>query len=186
MLQIDYRPEASARLQALAARVAAAGNGSAFLMRWGTAVRKAAVQTCLARGGRRFWRQIGRSIAVTTRGGGVEVAANHVAAAQKQFGGAIKARGRAAGGADWLHIPVDPRAEGVPPGRFALGGTKLAWVINRSTQRGVCGLRRPDGSIDVLYALRKKTAEQRPQPFMPSPRQAAEMGVSEALRFLTR
>lgn len=176
-VQVDT---ATPMLKALAGRIRAVGGGGAFTMRWGAAVRLEAQRRCLSKGGRSFWRDVARSIVVVpVPGGSARVEARHVASAQKQYGGPIRARGRAAGGSDYLTIPIDPMAEGRRARSFALGGVGLF----RAPGTNVLGYAER-GVFYGLYALVKKTRPQRADPFMPAGSEMLRMGQREALRML--
>ena len=169
---------ATPRLRDLAGRIRGRGQTMAFLMVWGARVRKTAIANALAKGGRRFWRDMARSINLENEGGSVYVKASHVAAAQKQYGGVIRAKGKAAGGADCLTIPIAPEAKGQRASKFALAGRKL-FCLGR-----VLGYSEDSGEFHPLYALAKQTKPQRAQPFFPTEDEDLAMGLEEAERFL--
>lgn len=179
---------ATPRLHRLAMAIQTPENRRRFLMRWGARVRKLAIDNALAKGGRRFWREIARSInleEISTEGG-VLVGAAHVAAAQKQYGGIIKAKGKAAGGADALTIPISDESRGHRAAKFVLAGRRLFAIgmDRRSGDRGVLGYEEDD-SFHPLYALRRQTRYQRPDPFFPSAGQVSDIGATEAQAVLS-
>lgn len=170
---------ATPRLRALARRFTGA-QGARFLMRWGARVRVEAQTRAIAKGGRRFWRDVARSIDLRLVGDRVQVGAYHVAARQKQEGGPIRAKGKAAGGADWLTIPISEEAEGQRAAKFALAGITLY------ARRGLLGYDSASafGVFTPLYALRRETAPQDPEPFFPFDDEVADMGADEAVRMI--
>jgi len=152
----------------------------AFLMRWGATVRKRAMENALAKGGRRLWRDIARSVNVQAIGpNGVQVGASHVAAAQKQYGGIIRAKGKAAGGADFLTIPIAPEAEGQFASKFALAGRKL-FVFPNSNLLGYMD----EESFHPLFALVRQTKPQRASPWWPEPEFIEARGIEQAKALL--
>jgi hypothetical protein len=156
------------------------------LLTWAARVLKEAIQRCLAKGGRRLWRQIARSIKAERDGAAMRVEATHVAAAQKQFGGSISAPGKLSPRpAKLLAIPVDASVDGVPAYRYIAGKGRenVSIIINPRTQKGVIGIG-PRDNLTVLYALTKQTRPQRPDPFMPAETEIDEMGIEEAVRML--
>lgn len=168
----------------MAGRIQGAGNEARFVMRWGTRIRKMAIETAIGKGGRSFWRKLARSINLVQQGQGATVEATHVAAAQKQFGGPIRAKGKSAGGADALTIPLPGSgAEGKTAARFSLGGKRL-FALGMDDGAGVLGYTEGDAFIP-LFALVRQTRPQRPDPFFPDNREVAQVGEEEALAFLS-
>ena len=156
-----------------------------FLMRWGATIRKRAMENARAKGGRRMWRDIARSVNIkAVDANSVDVSASHVAAAQKQFGGKIRARGKAAGGSDFLTIPVAPEAEGQYAGKFALPtarhpdgtGSHALFVFPNSNLLGYMD----EGSFHALFALVRETKRQRPDPWWPESDYIEEQGIQQA------
>lgn len=160
-----------------------------FLMRWGATIRRQAILNALGKGGRKLWRDIARSVNVrAVSADAVEVGSDHVAAAQKQFGGPIKAKGKAAGGSDYLTIPVAPEAEEQSASAFALptamhpeghGGHAL-FVFPNSNLLGYA----EDGGFHPLFALVKQTKPQRAEPWWPESAFIEDRGVEEAKKLL--
>lgn len=177
---------ATPRLKRLAGRLQGRGRGDAFLQRWAVLVRREAVNRALAKGGRRFWKDVARSVHIVTKVGAMAVEARHRAAAQKQYGGKIEARGKGPGGARFLAIPVSPDVEGSTARRFVLGYglDNVRFVINQRTGTGVLGLPLGGDEIDVKFALTEETKPQRPDPFFPEDDEIAAMGEDEAIRMI--
>jgi hypothetical protein len=173
---------ATPRFRAIAGRLQGSGQGDKFLMRWGARVRKVAIERAVAKGGRKLWRQIARSINLQQSGGSVTVGASHVAAAQKQFGGVIRAKGKAAGGADALTIPIAPEAEGQSAAKFALSGKQL-FALGMEDGSGVLGYTE-DNTFHPLFALVRQTRPIPADPFFPSDEESLEMGEEEGLRLI--
>jgi len=119
------RDTLSPTLRRLTRRLGSPADRARFTMRWGTRIRKIAIENAIAKGGRKFWRAVARSINLERKGDEVTVGAHHVAAAQKQYGGSIKAKGKAAGGANALTIPIADEAEGQTAAKFMAAGKKL-------------------------------------------------------------
>jgi len=151
-----------------------------FLISWGAQIRKRAILNARAKGGRKLWREIANSVNLKrVTDNEVEVKATHRAAAQKQFGGKIRARGKAAGGADALTIPIAPEAEGQSAAKFALAGLHL-FVFPNSNLLGYM----EEDSFYPLFALVKETKPQRADPWWPEPEFVEDQGVKEAERML--
>jgi len=152
-----------------------------FLLAWGRAVAVQAQRNALAKGGRRLWRDLARSVNVRTLGpDGVEVFSSHVAAAQKQFGGPIEAPGKGPGshGASMLTIPIrGSRAEGKTVAEFEAGGDKLFVLGKQDGERGgiLCATG-ADGAPEHLFILTKRTKPQRAQPWFPDDKTIADIG----------
>lgn len=177
---------ATPRLRWLMGRLQAGGQ-QRFLLNWAVAVRKQAITECLSKGGRRFWREMARSIQVEQSSGAMVVEAKHRAAAQKQYGGVIAAKGKAAGGSDYLTIPIEgSEAEGKDAGKFALGGYELFALGMKDDNRGVLGYTGKDGEFVPLFVLVPKTKPQKADPFFPDDHTVAEFGVEEAMHILNR
>jgi hypothetical protein len=113
-------------LSRLAGSIQGSGNMARFLMQWGARVRRQSILNARAKGGRRFWKDIARAINLEPSAGVITVVCRHVAAAQKQFGGVIEAKGKAAGGADYLTIPIADEAEGQTAAKFT---AEDAWQL---------------------------------------------------------
>lgn len=151
-----------------------------FLKGWGAKIRKQAILNARAKGGRRLWREISNAVDIqSVNANAVDVRATHAAAAQKQYGGKIRARGKAAGGADYLTIPIAPEAEGQSAAKFALGGRNL-FVFPNSNLLGYM----EEDSFHPLFALVKETRPQRADPWWPTDDFIEEQGIKEAQKVL--
>lgn len=176
----------SPKLKWLMGKIQSGGAQAKFLMIWGTRIRKKAILTANGKGGKKFWKEIARSVNIREASAtGLLVAADHVAAAQKQFGGVIRAKGKAGGGADALTIPISEEAEGRRAADFALSGYKLFALGMEDDGEGVLGYEDEGGIFEPLFALRKATKFQKPDPWFPTEKQVAQMGEEEAVRLLT-
>lgn len=139
---------------------------------FGTLVKREAQRSARSKGGRRFWLQIAdRTRVAEVSAAGVTVVNDHVAAAQKQFGGPIEARNR-----KYLTIPVNALARGRRASEF----TQDLHVVR--TGRGASLLGYDEGKGErrhfvALYALVKKTRPQRPDPFWPDEARARELAL---------
>lgn len=161
---------------------------SGFLLGWGRAVAVQAQRNALAKGGRRFWRELARSVNVRAlSSAGVEVASDHVAAAQKQYGGAIEAPGKGPGshGARALTIPIPgSEAEGKTVADFVLGSPKLFVLGKKDGERaGVLGFSE-GGVFHALFILRKRTKRIAAEPWFPDDAKALETGDKLAAKRL--
>jgi hypothetical protein len=150
-----------------------------LLMSWGARIRREAQRRAIAKGGRRFWREIARSIMLVPKSRMVTVEARHRAAAQKQYGGVIRAKGKGGGGADALTIPISPESEGLRAANFTAAGLKLFRVGN------ALGYSK-DGQFQPLFALVRQTKPQRPDPFFPDEDEMVDIGEQETMRVLAR
>jgi hypothetical protein len=176
------------RLRALVTRLRDQGQGGDFALRWAVRVRLEAMKRAIGKGGRRFWRDLARSIFAERDGGSAAVVgASHPAAAQKQYGGRIHAKGKSGGGADVLTIPLDsaPEARGRRAKEFSLSGLKL-FALGMEDGRGVLGYTDKDGEFKALYALVRQTKRQTADPFMPSESEISDYGLDEAQRLIER
>jgi len=155
----------------------ARGKGGVMLRSWGIAVLNKSQQNCERKGGRSFWRQVARSLRLRKDGGAVQVEATHVAAAQKQHGGMIEAKGKAGGGADALTIPISEEARDRTAGDFEAAGLDLfALGMDDGDESGVLGYDEGDGFVPLFALRRRLKEEQKPDPFMPDERRTAEIG----------
>jgi len=174
------RDTLSPTLRRLTRRLGSPADRARFTMRWGTRIRKIAIENAIAKGGRKFWRAVARSINLERKGDEVTVGAHHVAAAQKQYGGSIKAKGKAAGGANALTIPIADEAEGQTAAKFMAAGKKL-FAISKTLggDRGVLGYSE-GGEFKPLFALRRETKDIPADPFFPKPDEIISVGIEEA------
>lgn len=158
---------------------------SRFLLRWAVATRSTAMKNAMAKGGRRLWRAIARSVEVREQTlDGVSVSATHPAAAQKQFGGVIEAPGKGpwAKGAGALTIPIPgTRAEGRMAGEFG----ELV-LIQRSGGKAPLLVKPAKGRADFepLFVLVKRTRRQSADPWWPSQEETNQTGLLLAGRML--
>ena len=161
-----------------------------FVLAWGRGVATQAQRNARAKGGRRFWNELARSVDVKAIGAeGVEVFSTHVAAAQKQFGGVIEAPGQGPGshGAKALTIPLQgTAAEGKTIGDFVTGGHKL-FVLGKQDRDhgGVLGYSE-DGTFHPLFVLLKRTKPQRAEPWFPTAEETLKIGTDMADKRLAR
>lgn len=174
------RAELDRDLVSLARRL---GNVRNPLMRWGQRTAKTARENARAKGGRRFWFEVARSVSVRTVGAeAVSVATDHVAAAQKQYGGMIEAKNAKA-----LTIPVSEEAKGRRASEFEGGGRKLFVLPSQSGDPSAIGVLGydDDGTFHGLFALRRRLkAPQRAEPWWPTVAEVAEFGRAEFARWI--
>jgi len=179
---------ATPRFRKLAGRIQARGGQARFVMRWGARIRKTGQERAIAKGGKKFWRDVARSINLVDQGRSASVEATHVAAAQKQYGGPIIAKGKASGGADYLTIPIEgSEAEGHSAKDFSHSSTERLFALFGSTGRGVLGYTEVDSKEFVpLFALVPYTEDQKPDPFMPDEDETLSIGQEEAEEMVKR
>jgi hypothetical protein len=137
-----------------------------LVLAWAILVQNEAARNARAKGGKRFWRDLAKTIhAVSTGTTSAQVQVDHVAAAQKERGGPIEAKNAA-----MLTIPVKgSEAEGRRASEFP-----ELFRIGRML------VRKEGGVIEPLFWLVKKTKRQRPDPFMPQPARIAELAEQMA------
>lgn len=150
-----------------------------FVLAWGRGVALQAQRNALAKGGRRFWRALARSVNVRqVSPAGVEVASDHVAAAQKQFGGPIEAPGKGPGShnAKFLTIPIPgSSAEGRMAGEFG-NLFVLGKQDDPNGRGGVLARAGAGGEVEPLFILVRRTKPQRPDPWFPDEKATLVIG----------
>lgn len=168
---------------------------SAFLLQWGVGTKAKAQTNAIAKGGRRLWREIARSVAVDqVSNDGVRVRATHPAAGHKHKGGPIEAPGKGpwAKGAQSLAIPLSGSpAEGRMPGEFKgmfrLPGTNVLAIKATNAMRDRSGryIRRDKANpIVAMFVLVKKTKPQRANPWWPENAYVNRLGLKLAAQML--
>lgn len=152
-----------------------------LLLVWAQAGAKRARTKARAKGGRRFWAELARSVNVrSVSSKRVSVYTSHVAAAQKEFGGEIRPKNAKA-----LTIPITEEARGKRASEFESGGRDL-FVLDRDSGDTVGILGYSEGeSFHPLFVLRTRVVQQ-PDPWWITEREAAEIGLDEARRFVQR
>jgi len=140
---------------------------------WGQGVARMAKQNARQHPGR-FWREIADSVKLFAVDEYTQIVeTDHVAAAQKQFGGDIRPKNKRA-----LTIPVADEAKGKKASDFELGGRPLfvmrsARVKDQDTV-GVLGYS-AGGEFHPLFVLRTKV-HQEPEPWWPT--EAEVIGIA--------
>ena len=164
---------------ALARFVAGLDNPRAFLLAWAQRTAKRARNNARSKGGRRFWTDMARSVRVAAVSAtAVSVHTHHVAAAQKEFGGDIRPKNAKA-----LTIPVTEEARARRASEFEFGGRRL-FVLDRAAGDTIGLLGYGDtGGFHALFVLRSRVS-QAPDPWWPSARTVARLGIEEASRFV--
>lgn len=155
-------------------------NKSGFVKVWANSAAMEARESARKKGGRRWWRDLARSVQVRSVGPeSAEVSSNQVGAVIKQYGGVIRpVRARV------LTIPIAPEAKGKRayemdrPDRplFRLAGTRL---LGYSTGRG------KNQRFKALYVLAPK-AVQKPDPWFPDNARVMSLGEREAMSILEK
>lgn len=148
-----------------------------LVLAWAIRVRDEAKRIARGKGGTRFWAQVPRTIHAVPRGtSAARVQVDHVAAAQKEFGGPIVAKpGKA------LTIPLNATAKRKRAREFRdlfiLPGTNL--LMRHVGPRS-------NGELVAMYLLVKRTRPQRPDPFMPNETKIASLGEELAAAHLAK
>lgn len=143
---------------------------------WSGRIARKAQANALAKGGRNFWREIARDVRVfSVSNDGAVVGCSHVAAAQKQFGGTIRAKNAGA-----LTIPIAPEAKGRRASEFLTADRKL-FVLPGSN--GVLGYADTSG-FHALYVLRASVT-QKADPWWPTDAEIEAEGLRAANAWLS-
>ena len=136
---------------------------------FGTLVKREVQRNCREKGGRHFWREVADATRVASvSDSGVTVVNEHVAAAQKQYGGPISAKNAKA-----LTIPISSLARGKRAGEFP----QRLFAIKGEDGRRILGYNKGRGKkrqFVPLYALVKRV-NQKPEPFWPDEAKAREL-----------
>lgn len=164
----------------LAKLVSMVRNKAGFVKVWANSAAMEARENARKKGGRRWWRDLARSVQVRNIGEmQAEVSSNQVGAVIKQYGGVIRpVRARV------LTIPIAPEAKGKRayemsrPDRplFRLAGTRL---LGYSTGRG------KNQRFKALYVLAAQ-AVQKPDPWFPDTARVMSLGEREAMIVLRK
>lgn len=155
-------------------------NKAGFVLVWANAAAREGRDTARSKGGRRWWRDLARSVQVRrVNAGTAEVSSNQPGAVLRQYGGVIRpVRAKA------LTIPIDPESEGKRayelerPDRalFRLPGTRL---LGYSHGKG------KDKAFKPLYVLASK-AVQKPDPWFPADSRVMQLAEREVAGMLAR
>jgi len=153
---------------------------SRFVRLWANAAAIEARGTARAKGGRRWWRELARSVQVrSVSESEAEVSSAMPGAGIKQYGGVIRPVAK-----KWLTIPLSEEARGKrayelerPDRRlFVLPGTRL---LGYETGSG------KDKSFRAMYLLARES-KQVPDPWFPDARRVADLGAREARWLLAK
>lgn len=162
--------QGNAMLRRLVSRLNRPG---AFVKSWAVQTQKKAQTNARAKGGKRFWADFARRIVITEVTETSAVLLNdHYAANQKQFGGVIEAKDKAA-----LTIPITKEAKGKTAKEFKEGGRKL-FVLPGS--KGVLGYADGKKKFHALFVLRRRTRRQKADPWMPTDGEIIAIAIREA------
>ena len=136
---------------------------------FGTLVKREVRRNCRMKGGRHFWSEVADATRIAeVSDNGVTVVNDHVAAAQKQYGGPIVAKNAKA-----LTIPISSLARGKRAGEFP----QKLFAIKGEDGRRILGYNKGRGKkrqFVPLYALVKRV-NQKPEPFWPDEAKAREL-----------
>ncbi len=180
------RDELTPRMVLLAARFGPAGTFR-FLLNWGNQTATKSKRNARAKGGRKFWRAIAQSIRVSeASASSIQVAAYHVAAAMKQFGGDISAPGRGPGSknAEALSIPISAESEGTAPSEWS--GKDLFVLPGKGAFAGILGYSDGTGADRTFHALflLRKAVTMKADKWWPEEREISGLGMILADRML--
>lgn len=177
---MDIKVEMPDLRRNLAKLVGMIRNKSGFVKVWANAAAQEGRETARSKGGRRWWRDLARSVQVRSVSETVaEVSSQQVGASIKQYGGVIRpVRARA------LTIPIAPEAEGKRayeldrPNRplFRLAKSRL---LGYSTGKGKAQ------RFKALYVLAPRSV-QKPDPWFPDDGRVMDLGHREAGIMLTK
>jgi len=139
---------------------------------WGMVVLNKAKGNARAKGGRRLWRTIADQTRLTEVGpAGATIECLSYIGTHKELGGPIRVKDKSA-----LTIPIHEMARGKTSRELALDlGVRLFAPKGKS----VLGYS-VDGNFVALFALRKSTAPQRPDPWWVDADWALQKGLEEA------
>ena len=159
-------------------------NQQAFLLLWGNKIARQARENARAKGGRRFWGEIARSLRVrAVSDTAVEVGFNNpeqeALGSHKHYGGEIRAKNKQA-----LTIPIAPEAKGRTAAEMSVG-RKLFVVNGGSDGTGILGYTDGAGAFRALFALRKRVV-QKPDPWWPPDELIMAFGIEAAEEQLMR
>lgn len=167
-LSVQLIDEASKELEQALTRVQ---NKEKFFRIWGSQVRDKTRRNARAKGGRSFWREISDSVRLAQiTDHSAEVAIDHVAAAQKQYGGTIRAKNAKA-----LTIPIADEARGKRAAEF---GMKDLFLIQSKNDNSILGYNDGD-DFKALFVLRKSVTQDA-DPFVPDAAELLRMGIEAA------
>jgi len=178
---MTMRLEAAAFRAAMESLLLQLKNPRQFFKVWGVDVVNMARNNARAKGGRHFWASIARAVRLA---GVTNVSAlivcDHVAGAQKEYGGVIRAKNVA-----HLTIPIAEEAEGKRASEFEARGLFVIRAADGS--RAVLGYSEGEGDdarFVGLYVLVTQTRKQDPDPWWPAANAVAESGLRRANQLL--
>ena len=164
MLNFTFDTDEAERL--LSTKLKSLSSPERFCLIWAKLAADEARRNARAKGGKHFWVGLAQQIKTGRVPGGGEIRVEHVAAAQKEYGGPIRARNKRC-----LTIPIHELAYG----RRVSEQTEELFSITSKAGNRILGF--DDGEKFVgLYAA---TKPQRPDPFMPTPERMLEIGEKE-------
>lgn len=160
-------------------------NKAAFLKNWAQTIAMEARNNARAKGGRRWWKELARSLQVRqVTDDSIEVGTDYRGAALKQFGGRITPDKAKA-----LTIPISDEAKGKTAYDFERTGKDLFVVSVKTGDPGTLGVLGYDKStrkkgvyaFQPLFVLRT-SAYQEPDPWFPMPNRILAIADAEAKR----
>ncbi len=165
-------------------KAARLSNTLPFMKAWGKGVEKLAKANAGRHPGK-FWKEIADSVHLFAVDEYTQIVeTNHVAAAQKQFGGVIETKNKRA-----LTIPVTDEAKGKKVSEFEDSGRHL-FVMRSAKVRGadtigVLGYS-AGGEFHPLFVLRTKTKRQAAEPWWPTEPEVIAIANREADYYLAK
>ena len=172
---------ASTTLRSMVLRMGSAST-LRFMMQWGAGVRRKAQLNALAKGGRRFWRDVARSVRMLDASvSGATIDTTSPGGAHKQVGGPISAPGKGpwAKGRESLSIPINTMSEGRMPGEF-----KGLFRLPKTNLLVIPGGKKSIHPFIKLFVLVKSTRPQRANPWWPQSAYVNRLGLKLALNML--
>lgn len=170
MFSTKVSDSATGDLEALLKRL---DNRKGFYQVWGGRLNTKIRKNARAKGGKSFWRALADSTQVDyVSDRGASVVVQHIAAAQKQFGGRIAAKN-----SKYLTIPISDEARRKRAGEFSL--VKLFTITSKKGNK-ILGYSDGD-KFNGLYLLRK-AVDQRADPFLPTDEETIAMGEKTAIK----
>lgn len=160
-------------------------NKAAFLKNWAQTIAMEARNNARAKGGRRWWKELARSLQVRqVTEDSIDVGTDYRGAMLKQFGGRITPDKAKA-----LTIPVSDEAKGKTAYDFERTGKDLFVVSVKTGDPGTLGVLGYDKStrkkgvyaFQPLFVLRT-SAYQEPDPWFPMPNRILAIADAEAKR----
>lgn len=155
-------------------------NKAGFVKVWANSAAMEARATARGKGGRRWWRDLARSVQVRNTGPeSAEVSSSQPGAVIKQYGGVIRPNTK-----QYLTIPIAPEAEGKRAYELERPDRKLL-VLPGTRLLGYNKGKGKNQQFKALYVLAKQSV-QRPDPWFPDDARVLWLGEREAMEILRK